>query len=97
MGLLTPAYGVSGVFCPAQTVRSGPFSPPAWDHQFAWVPRAGAPAGAWAKAGAAPKAMASMITVSSDFMEASLLFGAVYTGRAPAQSARSKMGGRTAA
>jgi hypothetical protein len=35
-----------------------------------------------------------MINVLSDFMEASLLFFAVYTADAPAQLARSKMGGR---
>ena len=38
-------------------------------------------AGVWAKAGAAPKAMASTINVLSDFMEASLFFCSIYRRR----------------
>src|SRR4029079_16095175 len=75
IGLLTPVYGVSGVFCAAQTIRCGPFSPPACDHQLASGPRAGAAAvaaaGVWARAGAATNTVASAIHVVSDFTEAS--------------------------
>jgi hypothetical protein len=75
IGLLTPVYGVSGSFCAAQTVRVGPASPPACDHQLVWGAAGAGGAGGvgvWAKTGAAPHAMASTTNVLSDFTETSL-------------------------
>src|SRR5689334_19285063 len=87
MGLLTPVYGVSGVFCAAQTILSGPFSPPGCDHQFVGAPAGAAAAvtgiGGWAKADAAARTRASVIHALSGFMAASRYVNAKHRRPSP--------------